>query len=928
MRREKFLALHSPYFDKAFGPTNQHRVLRRRGLVNNLPEGIKYVLDLTPPVEGEDAVYLMTELCCSLGVRRWYQAGKRWNVSEHLVGGPDEHQMELYTMSNDAQAVENPQQLSTTAADDPTARGNWIPEPKGMPIPGSAPTCDEEVAPLASTTDALPLEYTSVRHRVAIERVLHAAVEGLDPRINSAPKLWTTFAVAKYFEITHSPLTDYIVSWLRAPPNSYFLEVLPETSQKIADGLQCWDLCRDTFAILVGEEALGNVCRTRDQPKQDAAHSVYGRRREYVHEDYQTRIEYASKSFIERVGSRFGELVNESMAWLDDIPAYSVLSEFEEDIEYKEAIKELKDILKAYVRGRIYWVCCRDYKGLIGPVPDTRRIGSDLFPTTSFTETYNGLLLLERIFTQSFWKTLKQEDFSQGSINTHTDRNDLFSPVPGWTSLARKMHDAKFFDEVVKWRVEGRIRRLDDTHAALYPPKEPKIIQTARPRRLDGRSQVDDPIKRLGGLSLLSPKKAKLECTDERSDSEHDGKRRRLSSSLEEWPLGRTEGSQSSSQIPIRLAPATSFAKNNVDILPPLLIHHLKTLISPGYAKGKSALVSDFSRRFKLFFSYQELIHLEDTLPESLFSKVTTPQAQMVSNSQIQVTVPASFLDMSRNDALSPQLARKESKYSGFDLNTFLLRVSDKIEAICTGMLAAPDAATRSDTLELVLTDTLVCLDQSEWKYLPLWAGGNDDGSGGVFDDSVPLAEAGLSAAAPGPGFHTGLSSTGSSEYELVGGGGSLAGDSSTPHTSTVVNTSVGASEQMDRRRVYEADSVWSEVLAGKRLGGDGGSSVGTGMDEGKDKGKGKEKMAYADSEWSEVTAGRDVGDLPEVKVSTTMEEEGSGARRAFAQDELLDDIWDDGGGDDVASGLESDSGEDDHGDGDDNDEDEDMVLL
>lgn len=298
----------------------------------------------------------------------------------------------------------------------------------------------------------------------------------------------------------------------------------------------------------------------------------------------------------------------------------------------------------------------------------------------------------------------------------------------------------------------------------------------------------------------------------------------------------------------------------------------------------------------------------------------------MVSNSQIQVTVPSSFLDMSRNDAPSPQLARKESKYVGFNLNTFLLYVSDKIEAICTGMLAAPDAATRSDTLELVLTDTLVCLDQSEWKYLPLWAGGNDDGSGGVFDDSVPLAETGLSAAAPGPGFHTGLSSTGSSEYELVGGGeGSLAGDSSTPHTSTVVNTSVGSSEQMDRRRVYEADSVWTEVLAGKRIGDDGGSSVGTGVDERKEKGKGKgkEKMAYADSEWSEVTAGRDAGDLPESKESITMEEEGSGARRALAQDELLDDIWDDDGGDDVASGLESESD-----DGDVNDDEEDMVLL
>jgi len=590
MRREKFLALHSPYFEKAFRPSDQHRVLRRRGLVNKLPEGIRYVLDLTPPVEGEDAVYLMTELCCSIGVRRWFQAGPRWNVAKRLVGGQDEPQMEPNMGLKDAQGVRETEPLNISvvrSADDQIAMDTWTPEPKGSPSSGAAPGSGKQGASVRSATDSLPLEYTAVRHRAAIERVLHAAVEGLDPRIDSAPKLWTTFAVAKYFEITHSPLKDYIISWLRAPPNSHFLEVLPETSQKIADGLQCWDLCRDTFAILVGEEALGNVCRTRDQPIGDTAHSVYGRSREDVHEDYQTRIEYASKSFIERVGSRFGGLVNGSMTWLDDIPAYSALSGLEETPEYKEVVKELRDILKAYVRGRIYWVCCRDYKGLTGPVPDTRRIGSELFPTTSFTETYNGLLLQERILTRSFWKTLAREDFSQGLVNTYTNPDDLLSPIAGWTSLAQTTYNAKFFEQVPKWRVEDRIKKLDDIHSELYPSKKPETNQAAIPRRADWWSYVDEPVKRFGGLSLLSPKKAEVDRTDERNDGEHDGKRRRLSSALEDGPLTKKEGSQSSSQLPIRLAPATLFSKENVDILPPLLKHRLNKLTSPGYAKGK-----------------------------------------------------------------------------------------------------------------------------------------------------------------------------------------------------------------------------------------------------------------------------------------------------------------------------------------------------
>ena len=53
------------------------------------------------------------------------------------------------------------------------------------------------------------------------------------------------------------------------------------------------------------------------------------------------------------------------------------------------------------------------------------------------------------------------------------------------------------------------------------------------------------------------------------------------------------------------------------------------------------------------------------------------------------------------------------------------------------------------------VTDTLTCLTDSETKYLPLWAGGNDDGSGGVFtDQGIPDLEAG-GFYTPGPAMHT-----------------------------------------------------------------------------------------------------------------------------------------------------------------------------
>ena len=47
------LTRYSPGLAKLFGPTQQYRVMRRRKLANKLPNNVKYVLDLTPPSEGE-----------------------------------------------------------------------------------------------------------------------------------------------------------------------------------------------------------------------------------------------------------------------------------------------------------------------------------------------------------------------------------------------------------------------------------------------------------------------------------------------------------------------------------------------------------------------------------------------------------------------------------------------------------------------------------------------------------------------------------------------------------------------------------------------------------------------------------------------------------------------------------------------------------
>ena len=53
LMKKDTLTKYSPCLAKLFGPTQQYRFLRRRKLANKLPSNVKYVIDLTPPSEGE-----------------------------------------------------------------------------------------------------------------------------------------------------------------------------------------------------------------------------------------------------------------------------------------------------------------------------------------------------------------------------------------------------------------------------------------------------------------------------------------------------------------------------------------------------------------------------------------------------------------------------------------------------------------------------------------------------------------------------------------------------------------------------------------------------------------------------------------------------------------------------------------------------------
>ena len=149
------------------------------------------------------------------------------------------------------------------------------------------------------------------------------------------------------------------------------------------------------------------------------------------------------------------------------------------------------------------------------------------------------------------------------------------------------------------------------------------------------------------------------------------------------------------------------------------------------------------------------------------------------------------------------EMVRPRDYTKFFDDRRFFHEAQNYIETFAGNKLRSSDRGCWKEPFELGIVNTLVCLEESEWKYLPLWAGGNDDGSMGVYNEDLPTADHGFTTA--GPGIHDGSTPASSiktpSEFEFVSDG-----SASTFNASTATNR--GFSDAIRRGHVHAADSV------------------------------------------------------------------------------------------------------------------------
>ncbi|ETS77683.1 hypothetical protein PFICI_09745 [Pestalotiopsis fici W106-1] len=310
------LDTRSAFFEKALSERQQSRY-RRRLKLNDLPSGIKFILDLTPSQEGDEAAALLADLSVPTGARDWWMSKERLGVPTSLVSGHDDVCAYHDSMPDNCIKTEGH-------------------------IPASQPGSDDDFKfkVTLSLTDCAHCyereirDYCEIRHRANIIRLL-LCLAGHDLVLNSAPRVYTIVGLAKYFDVT-SLVSSHVRAWLEQHNNSSFIDVHPEIAIDIAWKLQLSDMVRTPLRIIVVERVL-----EPDATKVNPV-TVFGRPRTSLADDISEVVQHATIAARSRTMEAVRNLVSDGSAnayeWLQ-IPAWRHLVSIRDTMQ-----SELKEI--------------------------------------------------------------------------------------------------------------------------------------------------------------------------------------------------------------------------------------------------------------------------------------------------------------------------------------------------------------------------------------------------------------------------------------------------------------------------------------------------------------------------------------------------------------------------------------------------------
>ncbi|KAI1489483.1 hypothetical protein F5X96DRAFT_612300 [Biscogniauxia mediterranea] len=408
MDLSKLLGTGSSVFKQLLSDDSQKQIIRRLGLGDDLP--CRYVLDLTPPTEGEESAAMLIQASLSSAVRAWWLSSERLNISPSLVSGHDDH------CSNHMDVPLHAEKVVTDV-------------PPKLP----AGIIDLDLIKPSSARDID--DFCPIRLRANIIRLL-MAISGAELVLNSAPRVYTLACVASSLDCI-DVVRDEVTVWLLAQPNCKFIDINAEDALQISWMLQISDVARASFRIIVAERALailGAVDAEQVTKKKKEEEQPFGRPRAAVTEDQATCIQYAAQKFADRVQSTFSKLMSDDIFdWLGisewrklKFIGYRIETTLNNDFpslrnsplepEYvptgllhdaKNALKSMQDALLRFMHGAIQDALDLRLSHTTLESLDGNRayyIGSSQFISTA--EIYSKLALVQRLMVPAFWDNL------------------------------------------------------------------------------------------------------------------------------------------------------------------------------------------------------------------------------------------------------------------------------------------------------------------------------------------------------------------------------------------------------------------------------------------------------------------------------------------------------------------------------------------
>lgn len=765
--------------DDLLNPTKSFRAERRLRKLGVLlkPEAtrggkFKYYIDLRPPEEGEEAVLLVTQLTCTKGVLSWHLASDHYRLDPEVVMGHDEFGVLSPSMAVPSpEIITNPNDDATTSAQPNQTSGN---EP-------SNGTSGSFVQPSPPSTAP---EYSPLRHWSAIERLLYA-IQGHSPKLDSAPKVWTFFAIARYFGCAvHDRISSHITKWIYKHRNVNFIQCNPEVAYRIGMGIQSANLTKDAFALLVGERALLEAY-SESNPKilSPLVTTVHGRKLELLDDDDRNRIDHAASSLVRRIRKVFDHLCKD-MPWLRESKDYlkldQIVGESEEEVEL---LTSTKTLIQHYVRSRILHVLYK-FQSLC-PELDAKSISTLTFRSASedsYVSTYKALKKRNRLFTKTLWVALGQTQFDMGTTSFGEDvAVDWYWETPPYQG-SEELYSVNSSNRITPIKRSTLYNKISEVNDMLYRREAMKAniaeerwssheqdnVHFAPSSVRPHAAEISQSSSARPTPSFQSPKRRKTFEFDEDNLAAGQSMSSGSAETGRSWRVTNHSPTQTEktptpvpdyARLPLRLRPAQ-----------PAVLDHGTDYQQESSNRGKLEEQSDRPVPMREKFRRIDLPSWDDEIA------ITSGNIQADEPARDEREETAAFPgkvfesgedqwgwnDSESTQAASSRPTRRVLKGTAGTMpnsgawgpnsrniygnqihaHNMLQDLSRRLESICSPILYPPHIFHEECILPTNLFDTLQCLDANEYRYLPIWfPEGNDDDTGGVFASIVPNSQ-------------------------------------------------------------------------------------------------------------------------------------------------------------------------------------------